>query len=270
MKKYLPLIFLIALGIHACTPARVVTEPVIPEVEPPDVAVSRTITALRAGEASFDFFATRFSGTATIDNSNYSLSGNLRIRKDSAIFISVAPVLGIELLRVLITPREVRIINRLEGTYYEGGMELINNMLNTNLDYHMLEAILVGNDFGHYTTEHFRVTPATDRVLLQTENRYPLSPSLPGMNFEQNIWLDNNTYRIRENLIYEPEMRRSLRTLYSRFDLIGGQRLPLELSMVFIDPGTRAELTIRYSRTTINQPMDMTFVVPERYMPMNN
>ncbi len=263
MKTTKPILIILLLALHACGPLK---EVVTPEVE--EISVSRTLAALKAGETSFDFFATRFSGVATIDNSSFNVSGNIRIRKDSAIYVSISPLLGIEMARVLVTPDEVKVINRLDGTYFEGEMGFINNILNTHLDYYMLQAILVGNDFDHFSSDNFRVSVDRGKLLLQNTGRTPKSGNISGLFFQQNLWLDSESFRITENLLYDPLTRRSMRTRYERFDQVTGQHVPREISMTFVDPVTRADLSLRYSRTTIDEPRPITFSVPDRYRPI--
>ncbi len=265
-KKYSLVLLLLILAFHGCKPVR---EVVTPTPIPVDPAISRTLQSLKSGEASFDYFSTRFSGNANIDNSNYSVSGSIRIKKDSAIYISVSPILGIELARLLVTPDSVKFLNRLEGTYFEGGMDFLNTMFNTNLDFYMLQSILVGNDFDHFNTDGFSLESDRDRILLQHESRRPAN-QIHGMSFQQNLWLDRETYRIRESLLFDPLSSQSLRVSYRRHEIFGGQRIPQEMTLVFAEPGARAELSVRYNRITINQPQSMEFSVPQGYRSLNN
>ncbi len=46
------------------------------------------------------------------------------MEKDKAIFLSVAPFLGIEVARVLITPDTVKFINRLQSRFFVGDIEI--------------------------------------------------------------------------------------------------------------------------------------------------
>lgn len=265
-KKYLLILLLAFVTFHGCKPVRDV---VTPTPVPADPAISQTLQSLKSGEASFEYFSTRFSGSANIDNSNYSVSGSIRIKKDSAIFISVAPILGIELARLLVTPDSVRFLNRLEGTYFEGDMEFLNTMFNTSLDFYMLQSILVGNDFQHFNLDGFRLGNDRERILLQHESRRPAG-QMHGMSFQQNIWLDRDTHRIRENLLLDVHSGQSLRVTYRRHELFGGQRIPQEMTMVFAEPGGRAELSVRYNRIIIDQPQSMEFSIPQGYRSLNN
>ncbi len=261
----LPLLFLL-MALGSCSTLHDV---VTPEVEDEEaIAVSETLSAMQARQASFDFFASRFSGTANVNNTHYDISGTIRIRKDSAIYLSLSPFLGIEMARLLITPEEVLFLNRLEGTYYQGDMDVLNRMFNTNMDFQMLQAILVGNDFAHFTRDRFSVSRDEDRLLLRNPERYPITGAALGLPFQQNIWLDQDSYLIRENLLYEPRTQRSIRARYDRYDQIGQQDLPGEITLVMTDPDNRVELSMRYRRTSINEPQPMEINIPERYRRM--
>ncbi len=251
---------------YACGPIRDVVTPPVTE----EVSVSRTLTALREGESDFDFFSARISGVANIDNSSYNFSGNIRIKRDSAIYVSISPFLGIEMARVLVTPDEVKMLNRMEGTYFEGDMGLINNMLNTYLDYYMLQSLLVGNDFSHFSSDNFRASYDRDRLLLQNPERRPGRSGTSGIYFQQNIWLDSESFRITENLLYDPVSRSSIRARYESFDQITGQYIPRDISLTFTDPASRAVLSLRYTRTSLNEPVPILFSVPERYKPLTD
>lgn len=248
------LIFLMTMA--ACGPVR---EVVTPEPEVVDPTVSRTVSAMAEKEAVFDFFSTRFSGNVNIDNDNYSVSGTIRIKKDSAIYISVSPILGIELARLLVTPDSVHFVNRMEGTYFEGDVEFLNSLLNTRMDFHMLQALLVGNDFSRFSAENFELSQEREKLLLKGRG-----------SVQQNILLDPASYKIMENHVYDQQANISIRAAYNRHQDLDGQELPQELVLTLTEGNTRSELSVRYNRSSINQPQSITFSVPDRYTPINN
>lgn len=260
------ILILVMVLLSACGPLRDVVTPV---PDPDRLSIEQTLASMRKGETAFDFFATRFSGTASLDGQMMSVSGAIRIKKDSAIYISIAPLLGIEIARLLLTPDTVRMINRLENTYYIGDMGVLNNLLNTHLDFYMLQALLTGNDFSHFSTDDFRLTQDRDMLLLQSRNRRPLSAAHSHISFQQNLWLSNENFRVKENLLFEPLSNRSLRAQYQNTWEVDGQTVPRDITLVFTEPGARADLNIRYSRTTIDQPQPLSFSVPAGYTRIN-
>ena len=256
------LVFGVIMLLSACGPLRDVVTPV---PDPDRLSIEQTLASMRNGETAFDFFATRFSGTASLDGQMMSVSGAIRIKRDSAIYISIAPLLGIEIARVLITPDSVSMINRIENTYYTGNMGVINNMLNTHLDFYMLQALLTGNDFKHFSTDDFSLAQDREMLLLQSRNRRPLSAAHGSISFQQNLWVNNESFRIEENLLFEPFSNRSLRAKYQNAWMVDGQPVPRDITLIFTEPGARADLNIRYSRTTIDQPQPLSFSIPESY-----
>ncbi|HNB34099.1 MAG TPA: DUF4292 domain-containing protein, partial [Bacteroidia bacterium] len=86
------------------------------------------------------FFGKWISGKATVntnidgDKNNFNVS--LRICRDSAIWISVSPLLGIEAVRILLTPDTVRFLDRINKEYKVSGYKEINDLLYAgNLDF---------------------------------------------------------------------------------------------------------------------------------------
>ncbi len=252
--------------IAACSPVKRVTPS---EPDPGRHAVDQTLAALRSQETSFDFFSARYSGTAHFEGVDYSISGNIRIKNDSAVFISVAPFLGIEVARLLVTPDSVKMINRLDNSYFEGNIRVLSNMLNTYVDFYMLQALLVGNDFRHFSNNDLKISNDRDRILLQGGSRKLLSEGTGNVSFQHNLWLNSDNYRIEESLLYEPLTRRSLRAVYNNNSRINGQWVPREVSIIFTEPGSRATMNIRYSRTTIDQPQTISFSIPNTYTPLS-
>ncbi len=252
------------LFISGCKSTRVLT-PVAP-----DRAVEQVLTSMQAAQASFNFFSARFTGSVNYGGSQTDIGGTIRVRRDSAIFVSVAPFFGIEVARILITPDHVKILNRLEGTYFEGDMEKINGILNADLDFFMLQSMLVGNDLAHFSTRNFRLSDDKDVLMLHNPDRVRLDTRLPNTpRFEQNMWLDKHSFRITQTTLLEKGSNRNIQAKYPGFTTVQGQSFPSEIFLLFSDLSSTAQLTARYNRITIDQPQDITFTVPSRYTPMD-
>ncbi len=256
---------LILMMISACRPVKEVVTPV---PDPDRLSVEHTIASLRAAETSFDNLYTRFSGTASLEGNQYSISGHMRMKRDSAIFISIAPLLGIEVARALLTPDSVKIVNRIDNTFFVGDYRFIHNFLNTYLDFHMLQALLTGNDFSHFPYENFTLSNDKNKILLQSNDRRPPGRGIQNMSFQQNLWLNGQSFSIEENLLYDPITRRSLRARYANHATVNDQMIPQELLLIFTEPGARASLDIRYSRTSLDQQRPISFSIPGNYSPM--
>ncbi len=74
-----------------------------------------------------------------------NITAFLRMKKDSIIWISVRPILGIEMARVVITPDSIKLLNNLKQTVYLKGAGAIDSILKMPMDFHLLQNLLIGN-----------------------------------------------------------------------------------------------------------------------------
>lgn len=83
-------------------------------VEPP-AAVGTNILLQKMSDSglAFETFSARFSATYSEGETEASFSGTLRIRRDSIIWMSFSPAMGIEVMRAVITRDSVKILDRI-------------------------------------------------------------------------------------------------------------------------------------------------------------
>ena len=133
---------------------------------------------LKKNEFGFKWLNIKFSAEVTYNKKSNSFSGIARIRKDSAIWLAIYPALGIEAARVLITNDSVKMLNRIEQTYFCGDFKYINNILQTDLDFDIIQSLLIGNDFSTYENNVFKASVDGKQYLLSTIGRRKLRKHL--------------------------------------------------------------------------------------------
>lgn len=79
------------------------------------------------------------------DGKHYDVNASVRMYKDSAIWISVNAVLGIEAMRVLVTRDSVKLLNKLNKVYTARSVEYLQDVSALPLDLRTLQELLVGN-----------------------------------------------------------------------------------------------------------------------------
>lgn len=237
----------------------------IPDVRPLSTA-DLTLIEIHSHQADFEWFSTRFSGTVVWEDRRHSIAGTMRIRKDSAIYVSVAPILGIEVARALITPDSVRVISRMESTYYYGDLGALSKMFNADVDFYMLQALILGNDFPHFRTDQFLLKDDPRLLRLEAPSRYRKSGV--GNPIQQVLTVDPTNMRIRTNIMEHTHSGNALRADYRRYESVGGILLPAELNLIFADQGNSSNLEMTFSRSSLNVPQRMDFSVPSRYVPV--
>jgi hypothetical protein len=73
------------------------------------------------------------------------VNANVRLLKDSAIWISANAILGIEAMRVFITRDSVKLLNKLEKTYTARSVDYLQQLTALPLDLETLQNLIVGN-----------------------------------------------------------------------------------------------------------------------------
>lgn len=76
------------------------------------------------------------------------LSGQLRIRKDSLVWLSITATMGMEVLRAKVSNDSVWIVNRLEKTYLAEPLDTVSAQLGMPLSLPLVQTLLLDNNEG--------------------------------------------------------------------------------------------------------------------------
>lgn len=229
------------------------------------------LSKLRENQINFNTLVARFDATFIVDKSETSINGQIRILKDSAIWISLTPALGIEMARFLFTPDSIKFLNRMNDTYMEKNFSYIDKLINTTVDFDMVQSLITGNDFAFYDTTNFKASLDNDLYKLQTTNRrktkrnikkYDLDVSFPFQTF----WLDPVAFKIKQLVLKDADKEsRKFTANYNDHHNINGQLVPANLIFEVRTDNDKVNLTVNLSKITINEVVSMPYRVPESY-----
>ena len=76
------------------------------------------------------------------------LSGQLRMRKDSLVWLSVTATMGVEVLRAKVSSDSVWIVNRLEKTYLAEPLDTVSAQLGMPFSLPWIQTLLLDNNEG--------------------------------------------------------------------------------------------------------------------------
>ena len=238
------------------------------------------VQQLLDNEFKFNTLSTKAS--FTYDNGKTtSFKAHLRIRKDSAIWVSITPLLGIEMARVLITQDTVKIINRSSSEYFVGDYDYLNTIFGADLDYQMIEALLTGNslDFEINDKIYSSIDRKKDLYFVSTEKKRKVRKEIKKDKGKiktqaQALWLDQITFKINELLLTTPQSDNSLNCVYTNFknpinsnnpqDSIVNQLVPHDLHYI-LKTDTTSTIDIEYSKITLDNLLTFPFNIPKKY-----
>lgn len=225
---------------------------------------------LKENELQFEWISAKFNCDLVIDNKKNSFRGQLRMRRDSAIWISFSPALGIEMARILITNDSVKFINRLNKTYFAGDYKFVHDFIGTNVDYDVLQSVLLGNDLTYYEDGKFRASYDSKEYHLVTGGRSKLKKYVKNEHdderiYLQNIFLNPETFKITKMKIKEiKKENKKLDAFYDDFQKVEEQLFPHHLSFD-ITAENPVWVDLNYSKITINQSLLFPFKITSKY-----
>jgi len=263
------LVILVLIGV-SCSPARkAIREPL--KQEGPQFLY----TQLQGNKLTFNTFSTRASVDIRSSKTEMSLKAQIRIKKDSTIWISFSPLLGIEVVRLVLTPDSVKFLDRINRSYFCGNYSFFHDFYKVGFDYDMIESILLGVDFRCY--DEGVMNAGIDHLLyrLSTANRRKIkrfvrSNSDSERVLLQDVWLDPQSFRIRKLKLQEANRdSRKLEAEYeSLLTLANGDVVPHEIT-IGIKAEEEIKLKLNYNKVMINDPQTYPFSVPASYQAIN-
>lgn len=230
------------------------------------------VKKLKENEFQFNTISAKAS-IAIIDSSDKktSFKAHLRIKKDSIMWMSFS-ALGLEAARVTITQDSVKFINRLKKEYFLGDFNYINKLFDTDIDFQMLEALLIGNslDFDEDEKIHSRVDRKKNLYYLSTEKKRKVRKELLKEKEKirkeaQALWLDPVSFKIKALLLSSPETNRSLSINYSKHKEIDSQLVPDKIDFE-LKSRTSSSIEVDYSKFSSGKSLSFPFKISSKYV----
>jgi hypothetical protein len=240
---------------------------------------ARTLSAeMKQKEFSFTSLSAKLDCEAHMDSTEQKFDVNLRIKRDSMIWLNITdPVLGIRVARAIITPDSVKFVNFFSSPNkcFQGDFAYISKMLNTDLDYDIIQAILVGNSVAFYEDDeklHASVDQAKCNYILSTVRKRRLRKAMEGQREPkeplQNITIDPKSMKIMEVLFRDFENNRNFNALYSEFEPVDSVAFPHKAVFTISDAAKKASIDVKYGKVTTNKQLTFPFSIPDDCEPI--
>lgn len=143
MNKYFLWFFMIVFLLASCHKKKVIKSMSEPEYK---VEVKRKIRKLiKAKQADFNYLNCKSKIEFHDGVENFNANANIRVKKDSLIWISITATLGIEAARCLLTKDSIYFINKLQKEYYCYSYQGLKKRFNFDINYNIIESVLYGN-----------------------------------------------------------------------------------------------------------------------------
>ena len=248
---------------------------------------------------AFDWLGMKVDASfGTADNSD-SFKATIRMRKDSAIWVSIVPALGIEMIRVMITPDSLKYLSKIPENkfYYTGGFDEIGRLIGIDFDFEMLQDLLVGNAIGlekdeqrfrseiddndyllisKYRRKVRRVVGVDDRKL--EGDTILVNPDDPRFRrtakrtdeedglIISRYWLEPSGFRLVKSVFNDLLRQRTMEISYEDFQPDGEQYYPAKCRLLMSSTQVRQEMRYEITKLSSGKPYEFPFEIPEDYV----
>ncbi|MFN6037400.1 MAG: DUF4292 domain-containing protein, partial [Bacteroidota bacterium] len=128
------------------------------------------VKLMRQNELDFKTFSGKLNCELNSAEEENSFNISVRCRRDSAIWLNISKM-GIDALRMLVTKDSVKFmimtsLGGMEKGFFRGDFTYINQVLKAELDYDMLQSLLVGNS-ADFLNDSVKLRGGKDKDLCQ-------------------------------------------------------------------------------------------------------
>lgn len=269
LSKLLILIFLSSVLFSCKSKRKIINQNQPAESVNTEFKNTRTLLQnLKKNEVSFKTISAKFDCTVLIDSSKTSFDVNMRAIKDSAIWMNVS-IFGITGAKVLITKDTVKFIDTRKENYFIGDFNYISKLLQADLDYELLQSLLIGNSVEFYEEDDkMRASVDGNLHLLSTTRKRKLRKVIE-KNKElkepvQSIWLQPENYKITRIMFNEFATNRSFDAIFYDFQKVDSVSFPYKIDYT-IKAEKKITISVDYDKVQFNKEITFPFTIPPKY-----
>ncbi len=196
-----------------------------------------------------------------------AVRANIYLKRDSAIIISVIPIMGIELYRIMLDRQGIFLIDRMNRTFAEMDYASISNRVLVDFNYDQIQSILTNGVFtypanniqslkyfsGVKTETHYSLTSAG-------VSRYRKDKSFQIIDVLPELFRINNSY------ISYPSRKISMNIAYSDFISLANN-IPFPSTIVLQGKKDQEAIVVTFTFTSvdIDGNQSISFSMPANY-----
>ncbi len=202
-----------------------------------------------------EFDADWFAGKIKVkfwedDNKATTFNLDVRMRKDSVIWLSAYPALGmkIEVGRALITPNSIEVMDKFNRQYYQEDFDYIRNYIEYPLDFQTLQALIYGQAIhsGNFT----EIESVGEQYRISSE--------------DCTLFLNSNDFNLIQMLVEEKNSDRSIVANFEEYQTFEENSFSNKRNYLMKAEKNYA-FNLQFSKIKVNQPMTFPFKVTSKY-----
>jgi len=238
----------------------------------------KLISHLQENYLKYDNFSAKVNVKFVYKDKDQSVKAQIKIQKDSLIWISIIPALGIEFARAQFSMDSVKFINRMSNEYFVGDYKYVSEMFHLDLNYEVLQALFMNELFIYPSPDdsiklrqYFKSEVDSSNYILESTRERKIKRQLKKNRLdglvEQNIKIIPETFKIEHCEINDYEAELIFEIDYSDFEQLEENSLFPNHSRIEVKYGKEViQISLKYSKPAVNKKdINFNFVIPEDF-----
>lgn len=214
------------------------------------------LAKLRSNYINFNTFSAKLKVDFETEAKQMSgINANMRLQKDSIIWISVsAPIIG-EVARAVITPDSLKAIDKFHKVVYLRDMKDAKDLLHIPFDFKTLQDLIIGNPI--YLTDSVYQVVKTPAVISFTCDSTMFTSLF-------NVFADDYVLQQSKVMDKDSTRKRSVELTYGEYKSLDKVKFAT-LRRVFVEEKHYTKINMEFNKIDFDQPVSFPFTVPSGY-----
>ena len=254
MKKFLYFLFFVLLTV-ACKSTKDAIK-----ISPSSNAKVRFESYLE-DQIRYESLQSKLNVEIVIGGKTLSSRATLKIKRDEFIQLSVQPILGIEMFRLVITPTNVLLIDKMNRRYLSESIDVFEDMIQMKMDFNLIQALFTNQMFipyqkGRDLKFHFFDSETSEEGIKYIPKK--------GNTYNCNFYLDIAAHLVQTEVSDRGGQNRLLCS-YQNFSPVDNKPYPLKMILDFSSQIGNVQVTMGSSDIQLNQSIKANMSVSNRY-----
>lgn len=203
---------------------------------------------------------------------SYSLRGNFRIKQDSVTWVSLSKS-TIPVATALISNDSIKVLNKLGKEYFLNTMDHINELINSDVDYELLQDFFLGQAIAFDYDNDYKVHKEDNLYLISSEKSKKIEKLIrKGKIKDEPIlyrcWIEPEHFKCKKVIINLLDQDAELTVAYDDWEEFEEGYFPMYASLKLVTPTDSAALIVEYSKIECNEELSFPFRIPDSYKPL--
>jgi hypothetical protein len=222
--------------------------------------VAKVIDLVQKAQPQFNTAnVSKMSVAIDLKERKFNVNATCKIKKDSAIYLSIQPFMGIELFKAEITTDSIRVYDKMNRRFYVTDYGYFNNRFGVNVDFNSLQALLsaqffnVGKKAIQPDSCKLTTLPTGQNKIEFVNNNMVQSTDISALNLIEVVLLKgkNSNYQMQTN--------------YTEYTKVNGVNFPQKISLQVSSQDMHASCEFSILRVEFNSNLIFSPTSPDKF-----